>query len=272
MSELTPADLLKSPTGQPRPPSNWASILSVAVALFSLVCAVAVLCITTENQCNDRRDRRILQQPYLALETDMDQGAVFIVNLGPGAAVINDFRQIYKGKTLPNPTVGDSYQQYRTNRLFSGEREWLFGLSSLYILHEAAFLCQGRKVEGCLHVDFAGNLPQPNYMMSSGQRGFHPSHKKISMRSRNVSPKTTSEIGRPCLATQGLMMSTSSSNIVRCLGTLGLVELCRSKQCLLPFPICRHANPDSQRCCPIGECPQCPDAASSANFSIQSRG
>jgi hypothetical protein len=48
MPELTPVDLLKTRPLEPRPRSNWANIISGAIAVLSLVCATAVLCITCQ--------------------------------------------------------------------------------------------------------------------------------------------------------------------------------------------------------------------------------
>jgi hypothetical protein len=170
MSELTPVDLLKTRSVEPRPRSNLATIASVAIAFLALVCSTAVLCITTENQCNDRRDRMILQQPNIWLERDRNEGVIFLVNSGPGAALIRDSSQIYKGNPLPPGAAGGDYQRSRTNRLFSGEREWAFGMSALAKLQDAAFLCAGRQVEGCLRVGLEYDFPLPNFMMSPGQR------------------------------------------------------------------------------------------------------
>jgi hypothetical protein len=169
MSDLSPIDLLKTRSINPRPRSDWANILSVAIALLALVCSGAVLCITTENQCNDRRDRRILQQPSVGLVADRDEGKIFLVNSGPGAALIREYTEIYKGNPLPHPMVGGDYQDWRNGRLFGGEREWMFGMSSLYRLRDAALLCAGGKVEGCLRVRIDLNLPLANYVMPPGK-------------------------------------------------------------------------------------------------------
>jgi hypothetical protein len=169
MPERTPVDLLKTPV-EPRPRSPLATVLSVAIAILALVCSTAVLCITTENQCNDRRDRRILQQPNVWLDSVRDEGTIYLVNSGPGAAIIKEYSEIYKGHPLPHPTVGQNYQEYRNFRAFDGEGEWAFGISALWRLREAASLCAGGKVEGCLRVAFDLNLPLANYMISSGQR------------------------------------------------------------------------------------------------------
>jgi hypothetical protein len=123
-----------------------ATIASVAIALLALVCSAAVLCITTENQCNDRRDRRILQQPNVWLEPNHDEGSIFLVNAGPGAALIKEYSEIYKGSPLPHPVAGDDYQRFTSNRLFGGEQEWAFSMSALLQLRDAAFLCAGRRL------------------------------------------------------------------------------------------------------------------------------
>jgi hypothetical protein len=170
MSQLTPDDLLKAKSVDPRPRSNLATIASVAIALLALVCSTAVLCITTENQCNDRRDRRILQQPNVWLEPERDEGLLVLVNSGPGAALIRESIEIYKGKPLPNPTVGGDFQDYRNRRLFGGEQEWLLGMSMLTQLRETALLCAGGKFDGCLRVGINHELPLTNYVMSPGQR------------------------------------------------------------------------------------------------------
>jgi hypothetical protein len=170
MSDLTPAELLKSRSAEPRPRSNLATIASVAIALLALVCSAAVLCITTENQCNDRRDRRILQQPNVWLEPNHDEGSIFLVNAGPGAALIKEYSEIYKGSPLPHPVAGDDYQRFTSNRLFGGEQEWAFSMSALLQLRDAAFLCAGRKIEGCLQVRIDFEFLEPNFIISAGQR------------------------------------------------------------------------------------------------------
>jgi hypothetical protein len=170
MPELRPDDLLKTRSVDPRPRSNLATIASVAIALLALVCSTTVLCITTENQCNDRRDRRILQQPNVWLEPEREEGALVLVNSGPGAALIRESIEIYKGKPLPNPTIGGDFQDYRNRRLFSGEQEWLLGISMLTQLRDAALLCAGGKFDGCLRVGINHELPLANYVMSPGQR------------------------------------------------------------------------------------------------------
>jgi hypothetical protein len=170
MPEIKPSDLLKTSSVEPRPRSNVATIASVAIAVLALVCSTAVLCITTENQCNDRRDRRILQQPNVWLEPERDEGVLVLVNSGPGAALIRKSFEIYKGKPLPQSTIGDDFQDYRNRRLFGGEQEWLLGMSMLTQLREAALLCAGGKFEGCLRISINFDLPKENYIMSPGQR------------------------------------------------------------------------------------------------------
>jgi hypothetical protein len=169
MPELTPLDLLKTQPADPRPKSNLATIVSVAIAGLALVCSIAVVSITTENQCNDRRDRRILQQPNVWLDRNREEGAIFLVNSGPGAAQIKEYSQIYKDHEVPNQTSG-SYQDLRNSRLFGGEGEWAFGMSSLFLLREPALLCAGGKVDGCLRVHFDLNYTMAGYMMSPGER------------------------------------------------------------------------------------------------------
>src|SRR5580700_7135648 len=102
MPELPPFDVLKTRSAEPRPRSNWAAIASVSISILALVCSVAVLSITTENQCNDRRDRRILQQPNVWLDRDRNEGAIFLVNSGPGAALIKEYSEIYKKHPIPD--------------------------------------------------------------------------------------------------------------------------------------------------------------------------
>jgi hypothetical protein len=168
MSDLPP--ILKTRTVEPRSRSNFATIASASIAALALVCSIAVLCITTENQCNDRRDRRILQQPNVWIEPDRDEATLYLVNTGPGAAFINKSAEIYHGKPLPDTRVGDNFQDYRNRRLFSGEQEWLLGFSMLTALREAASLCAGGKFDGCLKVGITFELPKTNYIMSPGQR------------------------------------------------------------------------------------------------------
>jgi hypothetical protein len=170
MPESPPIDPSKTKSVDPRPRSNFAAIASAAVAILALICSFGVLSITSENQCNDRRDRRILQQPNVWLEPDHDKGTIFLVNSGPGAALIKEYSEIYKGSPLPHPAVGDDYQHFASDRLFSGEREWAFGMSSLPQLQNAAFLCAGRITEGCLHVRIDLDFLQPNFVLSPGQR------------------------------------------------------------------------------------------------------
>jgi hypothetical protein len=129
-SDLPPEDLLKAPSVEPRPRSNWASIISGSIAVLALVCSVAVLCITSENQCVDRRDRRILQQPNVWLDRVRDEGAVFLVNSGPGAALIKEYSAFYKKRPILNESAGDSYQDLLNSRMFGHEGDWAFGMST----------------------------------------------------------------------------------------------------------------------------------------------
>jgi len=169
MPELPPEKRLKTGSSDPRPQSTLATIASVAIALLALVCSMAVLCITTENQCNDRRDRRILQQPNVWLDRDRERGALTLVNSGPGAALIKEYSALYRDHPVPNQTEG-SYQDFLNSRMFGGEGEWAFGMSSLFLLRETALLCAGGKVDGCLRVHFDLNYTIAGYMMSPGER------------------------------------------------------------------------------------------------------
>jgi hypothetical protein len=169
-SDLTPDELLKTPAGEPRPRSNWANIVSCSIAALALVCSVAVLCITTENQCIDRRDRRILQQPNVWLDRDPDHGALYLVNSGPGAALIKESKTFYNGKPLPTPTGEEDIQHFINRRTLAGDNEWVLGMTLLSLLRDKAHLCAGGKSEGCLPVDVDLLIPMTNYMMSPGQR------------------------------------------------------------------------------------------------------
>jgi hypothetical protein len=155
---------------EPRPRSNWASIISGSIAILALVCSAAVLSITTENQCIDRRDRRILQQPNVWLDTVRDEGAIYLVNSGPGAALIKDFGEFYKERPAINDVTGGNYQDFLNSQMFGTEGEWAFGMSSLFVLREDAPLCAGGKTEGCLRVGFDLNYLRANFMISPGQR------------------------------------------------------------------------------------------------------
>jgi hypothetical protein len=169
MSELPQIDLLKTKSSDPRPRSNLATISSAAVALLALICSIVVLCTTTENQCIDRRDRRILQQPNVWLDRDREGGVIYLVNSGPGAALIKGYTQIYKDHPVPDQAKGN-YQDFLNSRMFGGEGEWAFGMSSLFLLRETALLCAGGKVDGCLRVHFDLNYRMTGYMMSPGER------------------------------------------------------------------------------------------------------
>jgi hypothetical protein len=166
MSELPPLPR----SVEPRPRSNWASIIiSGSIAILALVCSVAVLCVTTENQCNDRRDRRILQQPNVWLDRVRDEGAIYLVNSGPGAALIKEYSLLYKKHPAMNEMVGGSYQDLLNSRIFGAEGEWAFGFSSLFLLRDDARRCAGG-TDGCLRVGVDFNYLYANYMMSPGQR------------------------------------------------------------------------------------------------------
>jgi len=169
MPELTPIDLLKTPSPEPRPRSNFAAIASAAVAILALVCSFAVLSVTAENQCNDRRDRSILQQPNVWLDRRREEAAIYLVNSGPGAAQIKEYSQIYKAHAVPNQPTG-SYQDLVSGQIFGGQREWAFGMSSLFLLREPALLCAGGKADGCLRVRLDLNNLMAGYMMSPGER------------------------------------------------------------------------------------------------------
>jgi hypothetical protein len=169
MSELPPEKLLRVRSSDPRPRSNFATIASATVALLALVCSFAVLCITTENQCNDRRDRRILQQPNVWLDRDRERGVLTLVNSGPGSALIKEYSAFYRDHPVPKQTEG-SYQDFLNSRLFGGEGDWAFGMSSLFLLRETALLCAGGKVDGCLQIHFDLNYKMDGYMMSAGER------------------------------------------------------------------------------------------------------
>jgi hypothetical protein len=170
MDELPPIDLLKNQSADPRPRSNWANIISGSIALLALVCSIAALSVTAENQCSDRRDRRILQQPNVWLDRVRDEGAIYLVNSGPGAALIKEYSQSYKGHPALRETVGGNYQDLLNSQMFGAEGEWAFGMSSLFLLREAASLCAGAKVDGCLRIHFDLNYKMAGYMMSPGER------------------------------------------------------------------------------------------------------
>lgn len=95
---------------------------------------------------------------------------MFLVNSGPGAALVEDFKLIYKGSSLPNPILAINRKDQRPAVLFAGQHEWAFGIASLAYLRDAALLCEGRKVEGCLRVGFHLNWPNANYLISPGER------------------------------------------------------------------------------------------------------
>lgn len=168
MSDLTPSPLLNRKFREPRPRSAFATILATLVAVAAFVCSLTALSVTIESQCNDRRDRKTMQQPNMGFDVDDDQAEIYFVNTGPGSALIKDFKLFYKGKALENPTLGLDPWKQRPILQYDRQDEWAFGIAALPYLREAANLCEGRAIEGCLKVRLDIHWPVANFLIPAG--------------------------------------------------------------------------------------------------------
>lgn len=170
VNELTPSDLLRSRSGEPRPRSAFSSVIATVVAFAAFICSLAALSVTIESQCNDRRDRKTMQQPNMGIDVDNDLADIYLINTGPGAALIKDFKLIYQGKTLSNPSLRFNPWDQKTTIQYSDQDEWAFGMAALRYLREAANLCEGRLIEGCLKVKLDLHWPVANFLIPAGGR------------------------------------------------------------------------------------------------------